>query len=149
MKPVKALARTISTLLAADTTYLASATAMKVGLITANVAPTLNTLMADLTISVATGLVALAGVSGAQNESIDPVTGELLVEVKPPAGGFRWETPAGFTGPTIVYGFALGNGAMTVLLGTLMLDTPITLNDENQTINAPPLVFRLDPTKIS
>lgn len=149
MIPSKTLAATISALLAADTNYLANATAMKVGLITANFTPTIDTVIGDLTISVAAGLVALAGVAGAQLESVDPVTGELIVEVKAPAGGFRWETPGGFTGPVTVYGFALGNGAMTALIGTHKLATPIVLNNANQAITAPALEFRIDPTQIS
>jgi hypothetical protein len=149
MKPARLLANTLSTLLAADTANLASATAMKVGLITAPFTPSIDQLMADIEISVLTGLVALAQTAGAQNESIDPITGELIVEIKPPAGGNRWETPVGFTPPVTVYGFALGNNAMTVLLGTHKLDEPIVLTGDNQSITAPPLEFRIDPNKIS
>lgn len=149
MKPSRALANTLSTLLAADTALLANATAMKVGLITAPFTPSIDRVMGDLTICALTGLVPLAGVAGAQLEDVDALTGELKVEIKAPAGGFRWETGGGTTYPVTVYGFALGNNAMAVLHGTHTLDQPITLNADNQAITAPPLVFRIDPTKIS
>lgn len=149
MKMTRVLSNFLSTLLASDTGTLANASAMKVGLITAPFAPGLGLLMADLTITTETGLVALAGTAGAQNESVDPVTGDLIVEIKPPAGGFRWETPGGFTGPITVYGFALGNNAMSVLYGTEALVEPIELNGENQQITAPALQFRIDSTKVN
>lgn len=148
MKPTKALANTLATLLAADTTFLANGTAMKVGLITAAFTPSLDRVMADLTISALTGLVPLAGVSGAQVESIDPITGELVVEIKAPAGGFRWETGGGTTYPVTVYGFALGNNAMTTLLGTHSLDAPVTFTADNQSITAPELAFKIDSSQI-
>lgn len=149
MKPTRTLAGTLSTLLAADTAILANATAMKVGLITAPFTPSLDRSMADLTISALTGLVPLAGVAGAQLESVDPITGELVVEIKAPAGGFRWETGGGTTYPVTVYGFALGNNAMTTLFGTETLATPVVLTADNQSITAPELAFKIDPTKIS
>lgn len=148
MKPVNLLADTLSVLLAADTTYLANATAMKVGLITAPFTPSIDRLMGDLTISAVTNLTPIAGVAGTQENSKDPVTGELIVEVKPPAGGFRWNTGSGFPGPVTVYGFALGNGAMNLLYGTESLPTPIILTADFQTVEAPSLTFRIDSTQI-
>lgn len=148
MKPSKTLARTLSTLLAADTTYLANATAMKVGLIVAPFTESIDRAMADLTISTDTGLTAIAATAGAQNESIDPLNGKLIVEIKPPAGGFRWETPDPFTTPVTVHGLALGNGAMNVLYGTHTFAEPITLTEPNQAFTAPPLTFEIDPNKV-
>ncbi len=149
MKPVNALAHTIGPLLAADTAVLASVTAMKVGLIVAPYVGSIDRLIGDLTLSAATGLVPLAGVAGAQLESIDPITGESVVEIKAPAGGFRWETPGGFTGPVTVYGFALCNGAVDALYGTEALDPPQILTTENQSITAPELSFKIDTSKIT
>lgn len=148
MKPTRTLANTLSTLLAADATYLANLTAMKIGLITAPFTASIDRVMADLTISALTGLVPLAATAGGQLESVDPVTGELIVEVKVPAGGLRWETGGGTTYPVTVYGFALGNNGMTVLLGTETLDPPVTLTADNQAVTAPTLEFHIDPTKI-
>jgi len=148
MKPTRLLANTLSTLLAADTANLANAVAMKVGLITAPFTPSIDRVMADLTISALTGLVPLAMVAGAQLESVDQASGELVVEIKVPVGGARWETGGGTTYPVTVYGFALGNGAMTTLYGTHSLTTPVTLTPDNQAITAPALTFRIDPTQV-
>lgn len=149
MKPVRALANTLSTLLAADAAYLAHATlAIKVKLITAPFTPSLDRVAADLSIAAGGGLDPILGSTGAQLESVDPVTAELIVEIKAPAGGFRWET-TGVPSPVInVYGFALTTNA-GVLLGMHKLDAAIALTDVNQSITAPPLVFRIDPNKVS
>jgi len=149
MIPSETLTALIAGLLAADAASVANPVACKVGLIVANFTPTIDLLMADLVISADTGLVAIAGVPGSQLESIDPDTGELIVEVKTPAGGFRWETPIGFTGPVTIFGYALGNNAMTTLWGTQRLDPPLTLTDPNQAHTAPVLQFRIDPNKIT
>lgn len=149
MKPVRALSNQLSTLLAADTATIGAAAANKLGLIVAPFVPGVDLLLADITLSAATGLVPLAGVAGAQFESVDPVTGELIVEVKPPAAGFRWETPVGFTGPVTVYGFALIDNGAANLWGTQSLPDPIVLTAANQSIIAPAIQFRIDPTKIT
>lgn len=148
MIPIRALADQLAELLATNTTALANASAVKVGLIVAPFTAAHERVMADLSISAATGLVPIAGTAGAQNASVDPVTGDKLVEIKVPAGGFRWETPGGFTGPVTVYGFALGNNAMTTLWGMHVLTTPQTLDGEGQSITAPTLLFRIDSSKV-
>lgn len=148
MRPTRVLANSLSALLAADTALLANAVGPKVGLITAPFSPGLERVMADLTISALTGLTPLAIVFGAQNESVDPATGELIVELRVPAGGLRWETGGGTTYPVTVYGFAVGNNAMTNLYFTESLPASVTLTADNQSITAPPLTLRIDPTQV-
>lgn len=148
MIPANTLTDLIAGLLAADAASIGNPVSNKLGLIVAPFNPSVDLLMADLTIAAETGLVAIAGVAGSQLESVDPSTGELIVEVKVPAGGFRWETPIGFTGPVTIYGLALGNNAMTILYGTQLLDNPIILTDENEAYTAPIIQFRIDPNKI-
>lgn len=149
MIPTKVLADQLATLLATDSGSIAHATnAVKVGLITAPFVPANGLVVADLTISAVTGLTPLSGVAGNQVESIDPVTAERFVEIKAPAGGFRWETPGGFTGPVTVYGFALLDSTAAVLYGTQAVQDPVVLTAPNQAITAPPLGFRIDPAKI-
>lgn len=149
MIPVKALSEQLAILLAADATTLAPAVnANKVGLVVANFTPTPDTVYGDLVISADTGLTPLLGVAGAQPESIDPLTGEFVVRISPPLGGFRWETPGGFTGPVTVFGFALFNNAANALYGSLKLTTPIILNGPNQAVVAPDLTFSIDGTRI-
>jgi len=149
MKPTKALANTISTLLAADTTILANASAMKLALITQPFTESLDRLAGDLTMASASPLAPVAATAGAQENGVDPVTGELKVEVKPPAGGFRWETGTGFSGPVTIYGYALTNNAGSSLIGMQALADPITLTGDNQSHTAPAIEFRIDPSKIN
>ncbi len=150
MKPSRTLAGLLSSLLAADTSSIAHGTnAVKVGVVTENINPTLDSVIGDFTVATADGLAALSGVVGAQLESVDPVTGELIVEIKPPAGGFRFEL-TGVTGaPYTVYGFVLMNSAASAWYGFEKLETPITLTAVNEAITAPALKFRIDPTKIT
>jgi len=150
MDPVRALVNTLSSALAADTAFLANASAMKLAPIIANFTPSLDRVIGDLTLGSAEGLAPLAMTAGAQNESTDPVTGELVVEVKAPVGGARFELTGVSGAPYTVYGFALINNAVSALIGMYKLDTPVVMNAINQAITAPPeaLEFRIDPTKV-
>jgi hypothetical protein len=135
--------------MAGDAAWLGAVAANKLGLITAPFVPSVDLLLSDITLATLPALAPLAGVAGVQNESVDPLSGEIIVEVKPPAGGFRWETAAGFAGGVTVYGYALIDGADTKLIGTQQETPPIALTDANQSITAPAIEFRIDPTQIT
>lgn len=148
MKMVNGLIDTIGPLLAADTSSLAPVAANKVALIVENFTPDMDAAFGDFVLGSTTGLTPILGVAGTQLESRDPLTGEVVVEIKTPAGGFRWETPVGFTGPITVFGFLLiDNGAIN-WLGAHKLTDPIVLDGPNQQITAPALQFNIDATKI-
>lgn len=148
MQIVNLLGDTIAPLLAADTTYLANATAMKVSLITAPFSQGIGNLIGDLTLDSSAPLAAIAAVAGAQQTGKDPITGKWKITIKPPSGGFRWNTGVSFAAPVTVYGFALTNGGITTLLGTETLATPVPLNADNQELVAPELSFPIDTNKI-
>lgn len=135
--------------LAADVGTLAPvADPIKIGLITELFVPSCDLLIADVTISALPGLAPIAGVVGPQHESLDPVTGENIVEVKEPLGGFRWETPGDFVGIVTVYGYALTNNAGTILYGTQLVNPPLALIAPNQALSAGPFQFRFDVNKV-
>jgi len=146
--PVNVLASTLAPLLAADTTYLANASAMKVALVANNFSPSIDLLLADLTLFTSGGLAAIAGVAGAQPTSVDPLTGEQVIDIKPPVGGFRWVSSGGTGYPKTVYGFALVDNGIANLLASQRIDTPIILTADGQSINAPDLQLRIDSTQI-
>jgi len=149
MKMTNGLIDTIGPLLAADVPTLAPVAANKVALITDNFVPDMDASIGDFTLGSTTGLTPIAGVAGTQLESRDPVTGEVIVEIKTPAGGFRWETPDPFTdGPITVYGFLLIDNGAANWLGVHKLTDPITLDGPNQQITAPALTFAIDATKV-
>lgn len=139
----------MASLLAADVGTLAPVTnPIKMGLITTNFNPNPDLLIGDVDISAVPGLLPITGVVGPQNESLDPVTGENIVEVKEPLGGFRWETPEDFVPPVTVFGFALINNAGTTLFATQLLTPPVQLIAGNQALSAGPFQFRFDVTKV-
>jgi hypothetical protein len=148
MKPTRYLMNSLAALMANDVTCLGAATAMKVGLIIEPFTPSADLTIGSVVISAAAGLAPIAGVAGAQLESIDPLTGENVAEVKAPAGGFRWEVP-GPTTPTTVYGYALTNNLGDSLLATEAINPPLVFTgDANQSHTAPALKFRIDGLKI-
>lgn len=144
MFPTLALLNRFNALLAADATTLApAANANKVALISADFVPSQNLLVGDLTYAAGFGLDPVSGVVGGQLDSTDPETGELVTEVKVPAGAFRWETTAGFVPPLTIYGFGLTDDGATKLFGTVKLPAPIVLTAIGQSYTTPPITFKL------
>lgn len=144
MKPTRALAHSLATLAAADTANLANASAPKVHLIGAAFTPSLDRVLGDLTLLSGNGLDAIAITAGAQNEGVDPLTGESVVGLKPPAGGLRWETSGGLAVEKQIHGYALTNNASATLLAMHRLDEPVILNTDNQVHVAPELTFKFN-----
>jgi len=128
MLPMKAVRLQFGELLAADTTTLAPAVnANKIALIANDF--NLNELLevADLTLADFDGSAPIAGATGTQLAGIDPLTGEQIVTVKEPIGGWRWEM-TGLTVPTqTIFGYALLKSDLSVLYGAQRLPAPITL----------------------
>lgn len=149
MIPVSFLAGNVSKELATDTTTLANVSAPKVALIIAPFVPGTDLDAASLTFGSVFGLAPLACVAGSQNEGVDPINGDLLIDMKPPAGGWRWETGIGFVGPVTVYGFALVDNTLANLYGTQLFANPIVLTVVNQVIELERVRFRIDPAKIT
>lgn len=128
MLPVKSVRTALGTLLAANATTLAPAMdPNEIALISADFTPTENLVIGDLTIAAADGLDPIVGVAGTQLTGIDPVTGEQIVTIKEPAGGWRWALTGPKTPAVVVYGFALTTTAQGALLGTQKLDVPVSM----------------------
>lgn len=149
MIPVSFLAGQVSKTLVTDTVSLANVSPPKVALIIAPFVPSIDLDAASLTFGNVFGLAPLACVAGTQNEGVDPVNGDLLIDMKPPAGGWRWETGIGFTGPVVVYGFGLVDNSLANLYGSQLFPTPITLTDVNQVVEIERVRFRIDSAKIT
>lgn len=127
MLPMRALRLALGELLAADTTTLAPVTANKVALIVAAFSLTENLVVGDLTLASFTGSTPKSGAAGAQQAGVDPVTGDQVVTILAPAGGWRWECTAAPGVPQIVYGFALLDSTLATLLGAAILDNPVSI----------------------
>jgi len=131
-------------LLGSDTTTLApAANALKVLLLKANFTPDPGLVIGDLVEADFDGYAAILAALAALPESLDPATGDSLLTVGPPAGGFRWETTGLTNLPETIFGFALTNNGKTTLYGCELLTPPIILNGINQSIALDPIGFRL------
>jgi hypothetical protein len=140
--PNQALRLKLGTLLAADATTLApAANANNVGLIAAPFTPIETLTLASLTLASFTGSTPIAGVVGAQETGVDPITGDQQITITPPAGGWRW-TVGGSTGlPQTIYGVVLMDHGNSILLGVYAFTTPITLTAAGQTIDLGKIVM--------
>jgi len=143
MLPMIALRLSLGSQMAANAAFLAPATdPNEIALIKADFAEEENLVIGDLTLADFDGYAAIPGIVGAQQVGVDPVTGEQVVTVKEPAGGWRWAT-TGVTGlPMTIYGFALCTEAAAALLAVYRFPTPITLTASGQEINIGAATFR-------
>jgi len=128
--PMRAVRLQLGVLLAADTTTLAAASANKVALIIAPFNAADETLvLSALTLATFTGSTPIAGVAGGQTVGNDPATGDQVITIKAPAGGWLFECSAPPTPPQVVYGYCLVDDTVATLLGTEPLVTATTITN--------------------
>lgn len=76
----------------------------------------------------------------------DPLSGELVLNIPEPIGGWRWVTTSGLNLPQTIYGVALSDDSATVegpqLLAAAVFDTPITLTTASMAVEWPSVNFR-------
>lgn len=136
MLPMKSLRLALGTLLAAQASTLAPvADANVMALVKAPFNLDENLLPGDLILADFTGSDPIEGATGAQTTGIDPVTLAQVIEIKPPLGGYRWETTNTDNLPQTIYGYALFNNDLSALLAVALLPDPITLQDTDQFID--------------
>lgn len=145
MLPTRALRLSIGELAADNLPLAAVAATNDVRLIIADFTPDENLTFADLTFADFDGSTELSAALGDQQTGEDPLTGDQLITMIEPAGGWRW-TVTGVTNlPQTVYGYALiDTAAGTDLLGVAKLPTPIPLTAVGQEINIGTVAFRLN-----
>lgn len=77
----------------------------------------------------------------------DPNTGDLYLNIPPPAGGFFWVTTSGANLPQTIYGVVLSSDSTTVeggvLMGSQLLNDPVPLNASGQGVDGGDLRFTL------
>lgn len=148
MLPMKPVRLRLGTLLAADATTLAPAADNNtVLLIMSDFTPNEDLVPADLTPATFDGSAGLLAELGAQQVGLDPTTGDQIVTIEEPVGGWRWITTGLTNLPQTIFGYGLYNEALDTLLGVTKLDTPITLQGVGEEINlgAIQLRFVLEP----
>jgi hypothetical protein len=136
MIPTLAIRDQAMKLLAADTTTLAPAmNAIYMALVKAPLVPTEQLTFADITLATFDGSTPIALTVGSQPEGLDPVTTDSVIDLSPPAGGFRWITTGTTDLPQTIYGYVLLDHAKTTLYAAETLDVPITLTATGQRID--------------
>lgn len=150
MQPSQALANQVSTLVAADATMLAAATALKLHLSQAAFTPGLGLTVASFTEATFTGYAALAaGATGTQNTFFDPATGNTVVEIKAPVGGWLFKTTASTGLPQTMYGYYLTDSTSATLYGSALLSPTVTLTATGQGVEVPNARFTFPPSPMS
>ncbi len=126
--PMRAVRLQLGELLAADSTTLApGVSANKIALIAAAFNLNEALVIGDLTLASFTGSAPKAGTTGAQGVGTDPMTGEQLITILAPAGGWRFVCTVAPGAPQTIYGFCLTDNAGATLLAAEQLPSPITI----------------------
>jgi len=143
MQTSRALRELAAQLLAASTTTLAQAADPNhVVLIMEPFTPGENLVAADIEPASFDGSTPIEVELGTQLEGLDPATGDAIITIGPPVGGWRWETTGTTNLPQTIYGVALMNEAETVLFASMAFPEPIVLTALNQVINVNALTIR-------
>lgn len=143
---MQAILGRVQALLAADTVSFAAATGIDVWLVDEPFTPAPN-LPNDGCHDMQSGGLTTINAPDPPNVSVDPATGELLLTIQPPAGGWYWET-ANATGlPKTIYGVAVRKGDDSILWGCarmedMGLDT-VALNATGQSVTLQKVQVRI------
>lgn len=144
-QPGQSLINRLQALLAADTTSLAAATALKVHLASAAFTPSLGTTIASLTEATFVGYTAISAVVGNALQWSDPLTGQLVCEMSPPAGGWHWACSGGTGLPQTIYGWWLSDNANAILWGSALLPSQVTITASGQGLDVASVRFGVVP----
>jgi len=140
----KVLCDAAAALIAADTGTLApAADKVRVHLIMAEFAPGLQTDFAALTPATFTGSTFKEAGVGTQQMYVDPETGEYVVQLLEPVGGWHWQATDAVNLPQTIYGWAVTDHTDGDTYGSDLFDTPIILTASGQGLNIGTVQFRL------
>jgi len=135
MVPSQTLSDTVAELLAADAAFLAAAAVKHVHLSMAPFTPEPDLGVGDVIEATFDGYAELSAPAGAQHAFTDPTTGQRIVQMIPPAGGWHWETSGVTDLPMTIYGFYVTDLADAVVLGSALLVPPIVLTGSGQALD--------------
>jgi len=149
MQPTQTLLSTLAELLAGDVAYLAAAAAKHVHWIKDVFTPDLTTDFTALVEADFDGYVALNAAAGAQQAFTDPITGQRVVQLIEPLGGWHSETTGVTNLPQTIYGYAVTDLADAVTLGSALLDTPVTLSGVGEAVDVSNIRLTFDVAPLS
>jgi hypothetical protein len=148
MLAMKALRLALGELLGADTGTLAPVAVNKIALVKANFALDENLLIGDLTLADFDGSTPLAASATGGLVGIDPITGDQIITIKDPAGGWRWETTGLTNLPQTIYGYALIDNAGATLLAAALFPDPIPLSAVGEQVSIGEATLTIVPAPI-
>jgi len=137
MIPSRDLWQSIIDAAAADTAFLASATAMHLHLAAAPFTPSLDLVLGSLTEATFTGGADKNAGTGAQTVLFDVSTGFEMIQILEPVGGWTWLCTVTPGAPETIYGWYLTDTADAVLLGSGLLPDPVTIEAAGQGLTIP------------
>jgi len=143
MLPSQEILDAAAALLAADTATLDNATDVEVILFKDPITPTPATVVGDLTPADFDGYAPLAKAASGPVVTTDPDTGDKLIRIPDPAGGWNWVTSGVTNLPQTIYGYALTDNTGADLYGIHVFDTPITLTAAGQGVVIGDVTFRM------
>jgi len=119
--------------LAASTLTMNTTGGIKLDLLAAPFTPGPNFTLANGTLATFDGYAPVVAASPPQ-QSVDPATGQLIISLVPPVGGFYWETTGGSNLPQTIHGFVATTNGTTVPIGSELFTAPIVLSGTAQSI---------------
>jgi len=126
----------------------------QVHLITAPFVDSQDTTLGELTLSTNAahpGTTPLAVAYGDQEWSIDPLSGDYIIELLPDAGLWRWESSGAGTGgyPYTVYGVAVTDQDNAELWHIQPLAEPVTITGNSQVVRVDKITMSIDPNSVN
>lgn len=136
MIPSEAVARQMLSLLAADPTTLAKATAAenKVALVTSPFTPSRDLTLGGLTLAAFPGSTPLIVGTGPQPVAFDTMQAQWFIQLLEPAGGWFWRLTGTLADAVQVFGIVLTDNAGAVMLGSALLPQPILVQSIDDSV---------------
>lgn len=125
MTPSRGFLASIATVVGASAAFLAELTPfVLVTLLKASFTPSLDLDPATVTPADFTGATAKHAASASTQVFLDSATGEYVMQVNEPAGGWHWQATNSTNLPQVIYGYMVTDSAGAVLIGSELFDTP-------------------------
>lgn len=144
MIPTYSLFQRLFVLLGADSTTLSQTTNLtKVILFKNEVTVNMNTILGDLTEADFDGYAARDIAANAWPQSVDPATGDSMLDARPDSTPFLWETTGVTDLPQTIYGWAVVDSTGATLYCAQNLIPPVVLSAVNQSVTIPRAAMRM------
>jgi len=138
MKPTKVIEDRFAALLATDTTTIAAVgSAPNVHLIKEAFVPSRTTDFLSMEEAGFTGGGAKAATAGNQQSFTDPVTGNTVVQLLEPVGGWHWQATVAPASPQTIYGWCVTDNADAVTYGSDLFDDPPIVTSIGDAVDIP------------